>query len=555
ASCHRAGVGVADPPAVAAAAGTPVADDWPADAKPLAVIVLSGETFGYVQPCGCSSPQKGGLERRANFVAGLKAQGIPVVGADLGDLYPDRHPVGPPGLLTPPAQALLKYTTSLHALRDMGYVAVGAGKTEFAGGLPRLVAGYAQQKERPPYTLAGNVIGLSDKRQVPREAYFPPADGGTRPTVGLAEIADAGGVSVGVVGIVGKDVSEIGRKADPLLEFLMTPDTLKDAAAALPDRAKKPAVNVLLFQGPLDHARAVAKDRPEFDVILCRADDPEPPGFPVVVEQPGGRKTLIVQVGHKGMYVGAVGVFKTPAGGLDLKYRLVQLGEEYKTKDGEAAAKANPVLGLLEEYAREVKARDFLAEGVKGAIPHPDQVRFPKLNLSYVGAARCQGCHPGESAKWASTKHSHAYEALEKAERPGLRQFDPECVVCHTVGYGFRTGYTAADKTPGLKHNGCENCHGPGSGHAANERNADLLRLTTPWRTDPSQKLPDVATMEKIAALGPAERGSVPLTPAQQFAVNKVSAMCMRCHDGENDPHFDLFKYWPKVAHSGLAGK
>lgn len=567
AACHRTDPDVADPPAAPAApaappAGLGAAPGWPGDAAPDAVILLSGETFGYLQPCGCSRPQKGGLERRANLIAGLKAKGWPVVAADLGDLYPDvdpsHHPIGPPKLVPSGEQARMKYAASMDALRDMGYVAVGVGKTEFDGGLVRLVAEYALQKERPPFTLAGNVLGLAGGKPVPREAYFPPADGGTRPTVGLAEVADAGGVAVGVVGVVGKDLSGVGRKADKGLEFEKTPDVLERAVALLPDPARKPAVNVLLYQDSADNAAAVAKDRPEFQVILCRSDDPEPPELPRTVTHPDGRKTLVVQVGHKGRYVGLVGAFKKPGGGLDLKYRLVAVGEEFLTPAGDAAAKANKALGRIEEYAREVKDRNLL--GKVEPVAHPAQVLHPKLNLSYVGADRCAGCHPGEHAKWKSTGHAHAYEALEKATRPGLRQYDPECVVCHTVGYGFKTGYASAAKTPSLLHNGCENCHGPGSGHMGAERNPDLLKQLAPWKApggvyDRDVRLPDPATMAKIAALPPDRQGSVPLTQGQALAVNGVRVMCMRCHDGDNDPNFDLFTDWPKVTHSGLAGK
>ena len=28
--------------------------------------------------------------------------------------------------------------------------------------------------------------------------------------------------------------------------------------------------------------------------------------------------------------------------------------------------------------------------------------------------------------------------------------------------------------------------------------------------------------------------------------------MCMKCHDPENDPKFDLNKYMPKIWHSGM---
>ena len=53
--------------------------------------------------------------------------------------------------------------------------------------------------------------------------------------------------------------------------------------------------------------------------------------------------------------------------------------------------------------------------------------------------------------------------------------------------------------------------------------------------------------------LSPPERGKVAIQPAQQLLIRKVEGTCMKCHDGDNDPHFDLYKYWPKIAHGPAA--
>ena len=65
-------------------------EDWPQDRKPDLVIVLTGQMHGYLQKCGCSSPQKGGLERRYNFMESLRARGWEVIGLDVGDVL---HPL------------------------------------------------------------------------------------------------------------------------------------------------------------------------------------------------------------------------------------------------------------------------------------------------------------------------------------------------------------------------------------------------------------------------------------------------------------------------------
>src|SRR5207247_9051275 len=93
-------------------------------------------------------------------------------------------------------------------------------------------------------------------------------------------------------------------------------------------------------------------------VLPCRSAASEPPQLPEYVDQPNGAKTMIVQVGHKGRYIGAVGVFKT-AKGFDLKYQLVPLGEEYLTPNDAAAEKAHKVLPLLEHYARQGKDQNL----------------------------------------------------------------------------------------------------------------------------------------------------------------------------------------------------
>src|SRR5437763_7373423 len=53
-----------------------------AESKPL-YLVASGDTAGWLMPCGCTSNQSGGLLRRATYVNGLRASSD-VILADVG---------------------------------------------------------------------------------------------------------------------------------------------------------------------------------------------------------------------------------------------------------------------------------------------------------------------------------------------------------------------------------------------------------------------------------------------------------------------------------------
>ena len=98
------------------------------------------------------------------------------------------------------------------------------------------------------------------------------------------------------------------------------------------------------------------------------------------------------------------------------------------------------------------------------------------------------------------TKHSHAYHTLvEKGHEK-----DPDCLTCHTVGFGFQTGFISEPQTPTLADVGCENCHGVGGNHVKNP----------------------------------------------QPGYGKVTkANCLTCHTSENSPNFDYDVYFPKILH------
>jgi hypothetical protein len=484
---------------------------WP---KPDLALLLSGQMHGYMLPCGCSHPQVGGLERRYNVKKYLEQWGWPVVAVDVGDVPQKQGPA-----VLPNIQGLLKYKTSMYALKAMGYTAVGVGEYEAAQPLFNALGEYALN-EPAPRVLAANLLNHQEK--------FP----GELRDWQLAEVPGLP-VKVGVAGVVGPTVAK--EIKDPALKFGKTPaaldKVLKEMAQAKVD------LPVLLYQGYTTRgeegsppeAVALAQAYPQFRVILCASESDEPSGDPVWVTDPKTRrKTLIASVGHKGKYVGVVGVYRTgrPDDPFEMRYELVAMSEDYLTPKGQEDD--HPIVKLMEAYTRELKRDNYLAK--YGQSKHKLQVALPPAVPKYVGSAACEDCHPHAFKVWKDSRHNHAYQTLVDARRPSLRQYDPECIVCHTVGFGYQTGFRDAEKTPKLKDVGCENCHGPASEHVNNPNNPQWRALLNPWKAKENE-----TEAEKTRREGRID-----------------DETCQRCHDAENDVTYTnggFKRKWPLIAH------
>ena len=83
----------------------------------------------------------------------------------------------------------------------------------------------------------------------------------------------------------------------------------------------------------------------------------------------------------------------------------------------------------------------------------------------FTGSDVCGGCHEKAYSIWKGTDHSRAYETLARRGR----ERDPECLACHSVGFGYDGGISG-DMEKGLMGVGCESCHGAGDEHVRSPR-------------------------------------------------------------------------------------
>ncbi|HYH66787.1 MAG TPA: hypothetical protein VD866_18985, partial [Urbifossiella sp.] len=218
--------------AVLAVVGAAAAAGWwythrPAPAVRPLVLVVSGDTAGWIVPCGCTSNQSGGMPRRGTYVAGLRADADVIV-ADAG---------GAPGGTSPYQR--VKFEAILSGERAMGLDAHNVGGPETALG-----ADYLRRF-------------IADTGAPLVSANLRAADGSL-----VAEplrIVERGGRRVALVGVLSRHFAVPGGRLDDPREAI-----LREAAAA---KGRYDSLVVLAY-APEDELRQLAAGLPEADAVV-----------------------------------------------------------------------------------------------------------------------------------------------------------------------------------------------------------------------------------------------------------------------------------------------
>ena len=414
--------------------------DWP---EPAAVLLISGQMDGYLEPCGCTEGQQGGLIRRLDFVERLQGQGWPLGLIDLGGLVKD--PAAARGGFD---QARLKFGIALKALVTMDYDAIALSAEDLKVGVSEAFGQFLNNLGEHTKILAANVT--------PGPGY--------ESLVQTSRIIKAGPLKLGVTAVLSPE--SIARLSDPDLEEVLPeiqpPEEI--LGKVLAELEPVSDHQVLMVQAPPEEAKRLALAYPGFEVVVATSPFADPLEREPLLLNDG--KTMLVQVGRKGKSMGAVGFFPDPTPAM--RFHLVSLNGRF---NGPGTA----VKRVIEDEFRE----GLKAAGIVESFPKHDFVSGAP-GATYVGAETCKRCHPNTFMKWSTTKHAQAFEALLHDPKPNVI-YDAECVTCHTTGFEYTSGYRSVEATPHLRGNQCENCHGPASRHIAEPDNLEfrnLLRIT-----------------------------------------------------------------------------
>jgi hypothetical protein len=206
--------------------------------------------------------------------------------------------------------------------------------------------------------------------------------------------------------------------------------------------ADAPTANILILNTSAPETLDAVAKAGIIDCVIC----PSPSDEPLLLSKPGERPLRLAS-GKIGKYVASLRIkLDKNTQKPDFSFKAIPITEDLP--------KDKAIVDLYKTYQQIVKDANLLEK-------HP---RFPlPKGLRYIGSEACMHCHEYEYPKWKTKAHAQAYATLEKDGT----QYDPECIQCHVVGFDYQGGFISERKTPQFKDVGCENCHGPGSEHAA----------------------------------------------------------------------------------------
>ena len=465
----------AQPPALLDAP-PPLFEGWE---KPKLLLFFTGFLDGYIEPCGCAGAEqmKGGLSRRHTCLQQLEREGWDVLPIDAGNLNKGF------GL-----QEELKFNFVIdEAYRKMKYQAAGIGSRELQFPTDTLFLYSVDVPGNPKRYTSANVALLEFSPEI----------------VVPYRILEKGGMKIGVVSVLGDSILKNVNNE----EIMTAPAAIKLQQEVLPKLvAEKCDRNVLILHGTDNEIDQLLQQfSGKFDFVLPSNTSAEPPLIPKKVGN-----SLVLEVGEKGRYAVAVGLFDDPA--MPLRYERVPLDSRYENSPA--------IMELMKMYQEQLKESGFEGLGIKPIF----HARLETLG-TYVGAQSCADCHETAHRVWRRSNHAKAWQALTKTATPA-RNFDPECIACHVVGWNaaellpYQGGFLSEKETPLLVSVGCEACHGPGENHVRAESGSNTALQES---------------LQKAIRL-----------PVKSGAAKK---QCLTCHDGNNSPNFDFETYWQKIEH------
>ncbi len=436
--------------------------------QPGFVAIISGNWRSHIEPCGCTDKQRGGIDRRTDTILKLSPDQQSRLLLDSGPL-----------ILADDRQSQLKLEVFLRSFKTLGFDGISLTPMELVVWQENLGL---SEEECPPIILTN----LSEEGR----SIYP-----VHPWITTTIHIDQRSMACLALSVCDPESVQDAT----LKEKVVLTDPVRAVQQALEEQSTSVNADdqlvVVMINSDTEGLPEQLATIDGVDLIVTQGygDEPEP----VTAGPVDG--PLIFSMGIMGKYMAEVRLPVDHVG-------VVRAGQLSSVEIDSHNPRDPRIVKHMNNYQLALRAENLIA----------NETLMPRLALNeengFVGNTSCAYCHKEIFDKWSEFKHAHAMETLMKPEID--REFDPECVGCHTVAMRYDGGYISMAETPDLASVGCEACHGPGAKHVSESAAAMALR----------NKIPPYQT---------------------------IFMACEVCHTHENSPEFEPNReaYFSKIRH------
>ena len=160
--------------------------------------------------------------------------------------------------------------------------------------------------------------------------------------------------------------------------------------------------------------------------------------------------------------------------------------------------------------------------------PTPGGTGNSGVTGQFVGADTCALCHKNVHDNWAKTLHAGALDSLENIDEGT----NPDCLLCHALGFGLDGGYVDRATTNALAGIQCESCHGAGRAHVENVADQSL-RPPVSISADICAQCHNPFHHALYGEWKKSAHARVTPTVAEELVAGQVASSCGLCHSGD----------------------
>jgi len=308
-----------------------------------------------------------------------------------------------------------------------------------------------------------------------------------------SRVVKVGGVKVGIISILGENPVESRgfevRDAAGLIEKEIEKVKRKaDVVVLLAHMSREKLMKLIPSLSGVDmiiRGHAAGEEEVEGSCVDTLGGTFEDMGIPVFF------------AGDRGRVIGKIDLSWNSTDGLRI------LGNEVITLKRSMRRDTLVTAKMMEFFKEETKRRKELK--LRRMVARDEMTG--KIRERYLGMEMCARCHMDVFDSFMLTKHYSAFSSVSSGEDSR----NPNCLSCHTTGYGEFSGYDPrTEEARGVNLRGvqCEACHGPGTRHS---RDGSYKR----------------AALES----------------------------CRKCHTSKWSPEFDFERYWNRIKDQCKGGK